>query len=50
MPSGNKPLPEPVLTKFYGGKWHHRHNELTVKKQFVPFNQFLLNKENVSIV
>ena len=23
VPSGNKPLPEPILTKIYVAKWHH---------------------------
>ena len=24
VPSGSKPLPKPMLTKFYGVKWHHQ--------------------------
>ena len=37
MPSGNKPLPQPVLTKISNTMWHHSIRPQWVKPEFMYF-------------
>ena len=36
VPSGNKPLPEPIFTKFYVAMWRH---QVTMSKLIFPFDK-----------